>query len=271
LGLWEEALEVGQPAKDPSRTTPSGTTLLFESRSDLTDLESEGFAQVYRYDSEGERLDCLSCSPTGIPPTSGSSLQSVPDPGEPLAPVNFYAKIPNQSPDGRRAFFQTAEPLVIGDTDGKLDIYEWEEEGVGSCKKESGCTYLISSGHSASPDYLYAMSRDGDGVFFRTAELLLPRDAENTLSIYDARVNGGSVEPSPEPPCEGEDCHPVAPAPDLSTPATSIVGPSGDVPPPHKCPKGRRWVKRHGEEVCVKKHRKKHHHRAGTHKKGGAR
>jgi len=272
LGLWTEAVELGKPAKDPSRTTPAGTTLLFESRADLTGFESEGFAQVYRYDADEGSLSCLSCSPTGTPPSSDASLQSVAKSQPSLIPFSSYAKIPNQSPDGRRAFFQTAEPLVIGDTDELLDVYEWEEEGLGSCEKEGGCVYLISGGHSSSPDFLFAMSQSGGDVFFRTADLLLPRDKETTLSIYDARVGGGEPEIETEIECEGEGCHPHSTPPTLLTPAKPTPGADDQVVEKRHCPKGKRRVKRHGKEVCVKKHHKRHHHRrAGAGRKRGSR
>jgi hypothetical protein len=270
LGLWIEGIKQRGPAKDPSRTTPTGTTLLFESRADLTGFESEGFAQVYRYDSTEGRLDCLSCSPTDTPPTSDASLQSLAPSQPSLIPASSSAKIPNQSPDGRRAFFQTVEPLVIGDTDGKLDVYEWEEEGLGSCEEEGGCIYLISGPHSSTPDFLFAMSQSGNDVFFRTADILLSRDKETTLSIYDARVDGGFPEPEPgtEPECEGEICRPTNPPPTLSTPAKPVSGAEDQVTESKKhCPKGKRLVKGH----CVKKHHKKRYHRGGTHKRGGGR
>jgi hypothetical protein len=276
LGLWIEAFRKGGPARDPSRTTPSGTTLLFESRANLAGFDPEGFAEIYRYDSAQKRLDCLSCNPTGLPPTSDASLQSIgaalgaPEPG------NANIKIPNQSPDGRRAFFQTAEQLVLGDLDGQLDIYEWEEKGLGSCKKEGGCVSLISGGHSSSPDYLFAMSSSGDDVFFRTADILLPRDLESTLSIYDARIEGGFVEAGPcrESCCGGGACQqPAGSAPELPQPSTSATGPSGNFPPGGgKCPKGKRKAKRNGKTVCVKNNHKHkgHHRKAGSHRKGGS-
>jgi hypothetical protein len=273
LGSWIQALRF--PAGDPSRTTTSGSTLLFESRADLTGFESGGFIQVYRYDSGQGRLDCLSCSPTGTPPTSDASLQSIQAEQFSPEPAGSQMKITNQSPDGKRAFFQTAEPLVVGDTDEQLDVYEWEEEGVGSCKKEGGCVYLISGRRSSNPDYLFAMSASGDDVFFRTADLLLPRDAENTLSIYDARVGGGFPESSKEIPCRGTDtCQPApTPPPSQPQPTTSVVGPDGNLPPKRHCPKGKRAVEQGGKTTCVKKHRKHghHHRRAGAKKRGGSR
>jgi hypothetical protein len=270
MGLWLPSLK-NEPAIDSSRTTPTGATLLFESRADLTGFESGGFAQVYRYDLEEGRLDCLSCNRTATAPTSDASLQSIAPEQFAPEPASSHLEIHNQSPDGKRAFFQSAEPLVIGDTDGKLDVYEWEEEGVGTCEEAGGCVYLISGPHSAGADYLYAMSESGDDVFFRTSDELLPRDVEATLSIYDARVEGGFPEPATGTPCvEGETCHPLpSPPPNLSP-----SGVSSTPPPPgsQPCPKGKHKVKRNGKLVCVKnhKHKKHHHHKAGHKGKGGA-
>jgi len=270
LGLWEGSLIEAAPAIDPSRVTPGGATLLFESRADLTGFESEGFAQIYRYDSGESRLDCLSCNPTSTPPTADASLQSIQFEQFSPQPGGVHLQISNQSSNGQRAFFQTAEPLAPGDTDSNLDVYEWEGEGTGSCGTEGGCTYLISGGQSASPDYLFAVSQSGDDVFFRTADLLLPRDAESTLSIYDARVNGGFPEPAAEKPCEeGETCHPT-PTPPPTLPSFGSVPMPEEAAGPLRCPKGKHKAKRHGKEVCVKKHKKKHH-RAGHKKKGGSR
>ncbi len=266
LGLWVESLPQSAPAKDSSRTTPSGSTLLFESRTDLSGFKSGGVAQVYRYDSAQGRLTCLSCSPTSAAPTSDASLQSI------GTIAGDQVKIANQSPDGRRAFFQTAEPLTVGDTDGRLDVYEWEEKGTGSCGKQGGCVYLISGGHGTSADYLYAMSGSGDDVFFGTTDTLLLRDAEATLSIYDARVKGGFLEEScREGCCGGGDCRPQGSGPDLPQPTTSAIGPDGNITPKH-CPKGKHVAERHGEEVCVKnRHKKKHRRGTGSKKKGGLR
>jgi hypothetical protein len=272
LGLWVSSLEFAAPGIDPSRATPSGSTLIFESRADLTSFKSGGFAQVYRYDSAQNRLACLSCNPSGTPPTGDASLQSIAENQFSPEPASSKARIPNQSPDGKRVFFQTAEPLAVGDTDELLDVYEWEEKGTGSCEKAGGCVYLISGGHGSSADYLYAMSTSGNDVFFRTADQLLPRDLESTLSIYDARVDGGFAEPESAIRCEeGETCRP-APTPPPTLPGFGPI-PSGPEPTPHRCPKGKHKVKRHGKVVCVRNgHKHKHRrHRSNPRQKGGAR
>jgi len=267
LGLWTDAASEPMPGKfaiDPSRTNPDGSVLLFQSRAPLTGYDPEGHAQVYRYDSVGGRLHCLSCNPTGAPATADATLQSENREGFAL----FYpqAWIQNLRPDGRRAIFQSEEALVPGDTDGRQDVYEWEDEGVGSCTREGGCVYLVSSGHSSRNDYLWAVSASGDDVFFLSADLLLPADQDETPSIYDARVGGGFPEPAKQADCQGEGCRPqLAPAPALPAAQTPVHG-AGDNVKPRRCGKGKRKVKRAGKVRCVKKHR---HRRAGSDRKGG--
>ena len=141
LGLWVTALNEGKSALDPSRTTPNGTTLLFDSRAKLTDYDSGGKAEVYRYDASGQELSCLSCSPTRAPAGSDASLESVSVESGGLASASAYAQIPNLSPDGRRAFFESSDALVAADTDGLQDVYEWESDGVGSCAVADGCLF----------------------------------------------------------------------------------------------------------------------------------
>jgi DNA-binding beta-propeller fold protein YncE len=268
LGRWMSKVGKGELAQDPSRTTPDGSSLLFEARAQLTAAPTGGRIQVYRYDSGDERLHCLTCLPTGAVPTSDASLQSIAATQDAPAPASSFGLVPNLRADGDRAFFQTSEPLVVRDTDGLQDVYEWEEQGVGSCGRSGGCVYLVSSGHSARDDYLYGNSLTGDDVFFITSDVLTPEDANGTPSIYDARVLGGFAQHS-TPTCLPEECRgQLSPPPALPQPASGTTGPSSNLPPPKskKCPKGKRKVKRQGKVRCVKKRQVR---RSG--KKGGAR
>jgi hypothetical protein len=266
LGLWVTNA-VAQfpgprrgPASDPSRTTPDGAVLVFESRADIASFDSGGHSEIYRYDSVAGTLSCLSCNPTGAAAISDAQLQ--PDPPlqfHSLPPVNAINSIANVSVNGRRVFFQTADQLVLGDTDGKLDVYEWESDGEGDCNRKEGCVHLISSGHSAADNYLYAMTPDGHDVFFESGDLLVPRDHEATPSIYDARVDGGeAAEETPLSPCIGEACQSVTPVPlDLTPASSSFESSGGPVKPPCHSSKDRSGP--NGKVGCVHRHHKKGH------------
>jgi hypothetical protein len=273
LGLWVAAANPGFPGRFavvPARATPDGSVLLFKSRASLTGYDSEDKAQVYRYDSAGA-LQCLSCNPTGAAPSADATLQTERRPsGNPL--FLSQAWLENLRSDGRRAFFESSEPLVVGDNDGLLDVYEWEAQGVGNCTRAQGCVQLVSSPRSQSDEYIWAVSQSGDDVFFASSDLLVGADGDNTPSIYDARVGGGFAEGSP-PACQGEGCRPqLTPPPPLPSSATPVLG-SGDNFEPRRCPKGKKQVKRKGKVRCVKK--KKSHkakgRRAGAGQKGGRR
>jgi hypothetical protein len=269
LGTWIFAVREGRPATEASRTTPDGRTLLFQSRADLAGYDPEGHSEVYRYDFSGNELACLSCNPTLAPATSNSVLQSISQGwGQDNLPLQSFADTRNLRADGKRAFFESSEALVPADVDGLRDVYEWEAEGVGSCKRTDGCLYLISSGSSAGPDYLYAVSDSGENAFVHTPDLLLPsQDPDETPSIYDARVDGGfAPETSPPDPCLGEACQPAAVPPPRSPLASSVFEGAGNVVPKKPCSKagGKR------KKGCAH-HKHKHHHRKHSTKRRAGR
>jgi hypothetical protein len=276
LGLWVQRAvhphrsQYSGPGSDPSRTSADGTVLLFESRAQLTSYHNDGHSEVYRYDASvepGDELDCLSCNPTGVAAESDAVLQAPPS-GEffSVPPTNDLSELINLSPDGRRAFFQSGDQLVVGDVDGKIDVYEWLAQGTGGCQESTGCIHLISSGRSSQNDYLYGMTPDGSDVIFSSADLLVPQDQDNTPSLYDARVGGGFPASAPPPgECLGEACQPTAVAPDDPTPGSSSFEGSGNVheesPSGLRCPKGKHKVKARGKVHCVKRRPKAHHRR----------
>jgi hypothetical protein len=272
LGFWAGASSSGSFGLVPARSTPDGNVFLFKSRAALTSYDSESHSEIYRYDSGEDELQCLSCNPTGAPAQSDADLQSETREGlEMFTPLTWPE---NLRADARRAFFETSDPLVAGDVDGMQDVYEWEEQGVGSCTQPGGCLSLISSPQSQRNEYLWAVSRSGDDVFFLSSDLLTGSDADKTPSVYDARVGGGFPE-APPAECQGEGCRPqLTPPPPLSSGDTAVEGPGENVKS-RKCGKGKRKVKRAGKVRCVKKkhhrHAKPRHQRAGAGQKGARR
>ncbi|MGZ8785867.1 MAG: hypothetical protein ACXW1Y_09940, partial [Acidimicrobiia bacterium] len=262
LGLWVEGLGAAGhpvdinrgPAIDPSRTTPDGGVLVFESRANLAGYASEGKSEIYRYDAGSEALSCLSCSPTLSPAVSDATLEQL-NQESAFIPTNALSHVVNVTSDGSQVFFQTKDALVPGDVNGTQDVYEWEASGHGSCRTNGGCLSLVSSGHSANDSYLYAMTPDGHDVFFTTTDRLVPRDTDSTSSIYDARIGGGFPEAEQES-CEGEACQAQAsPSPLLPSAASETFTDAGNVKHRH-----RHRHRRH--------HRASHQHRKAHHKHG---
>ena len=249
LGFWTESLRLGRPSMDSSRLTPDGSVFVFQSRAELDGYEPGAESQLYRYDHLAGSLDCVSCPPTRTPATGGAVLQSVGYYDGYEGPHGLYGFVPALRADGKRLFFESTEALRSSDSDGLRDVYEWEAEGVGSCRRKGGCVYLISSGRSARPDYLWGHSQSGDDVFIHTSDVLLAGD-QQTASIYDARVGGGFASSEPLI-CAEEACKSgLTPPPALPAPQSSAQGGSGDV---KNCPRG----KRKGRVVCKKRKKQK--------------
>jgi hypothetical protein len=93
------------------------------------------------------------------------------------------------SADGSRLYFTTAERLVSTDTDSSTDVYE----RVGST------TNLISTGsingNGAHEAHFAGISADGAHVFFDTSEQLASTDTDTARDVYE-RFGGSTTEVS---------------------------------------------------------------------------
>lgn len=251
----------------PTRSTPDGSVLVFQSHASVTDYDSEKSTQIYRYDSAAapaSSLVCVSCDPGGAPPGADATLVSFST--DPLKSA-YTVLTPNVTDDGETVFFESPERLLPEDANTVQDVYEWRAQGSEWCKRPGGCLALISSGQADTGSHLYGMSADGHDVFLSTIEKLAGADVIGSSSIYDARVGGG-IPDSPTPaPCQGDACQgegSIPPA--LPGPASSAIGGSDtNKPAPPSCPKGKRSVKRKGVLRCVAAHPKKakRHHKSG--------
>ncbi len=223
-----------------SRITPDGQAVLFSSMDKLTSYENAKHQELYLYDSSsgatGE-LTCVSCNPSGAPATAEAYLTELK-----LGAAALIGRTPfltrNLSDDGTRVFFQTAEALVPGDTNGQTDVYEWEKQGTHSCPVSNGnCVFLISTGTSGSESAFGEASESGGDVFFFTSQPLVSQDTDSNIDVYDAREDGGipaqNPETSTEVLCESEACRgPSGSSPAFGVPASATLSGAGNLVSP---------------------------------------
>lgn len=257
----ELAREVALDVNANWYTTPDGRYLLFDTASQIASYstaEASPFDcpaldrnsslrlghcnEVYRYDAElplsngkpgvADNPACVSCNPSGAPPTSNAFFGHSASFDTPAAgPVRAMSN------DGSYAFFDTADALVPQDGNGTLDVYEWHD----------GRVSLISSGQDPAPSYFLGSSAANIGgvevqaanVFFGTHARLVPRDTDTAGDVYDARVGGGFGVEVGQGPCEGDACQNPPPAPIDATPASLTFSGAGNLlvqapPPPVK-------------------------------------
>ena len=216
-----------------ARVTPDGRHVVFMSEANLTGYESEEREEVYVYDADTHQLTCASCGPNGSRPTSkfryfSAFLQS----------SNSSTYLPRWiSEDGTKVFFDSDEALVPQDTNGRLDVYEWEQDGAGSCQQTGGCVYLLSGGTSDDHSYFIDASASGNDVFFTSRAQLVPQDTGEGFVLYDARV-GAPQQPAAAAGvggCSGAGCQGAAsvPVPPVfSAPSTMVLSGVGNLPAP---------------------------------------
>ncbi len=280
------------PSRHLASATPDGEQLAFMTKASLTGydntdaLSGETDYEVFLYSAETGgpgTLVCPSCNPSNARP-EGQELSDKAMFGRwaaariPVWESQLYG--PRYlTDDGTRLYFDSFESLVSTDTNGKEDVYQWEQAGAGNCEEEGdtyqpssgGCLDLISSGRSPQGSELTDISADGGDVFFKTYESLLSQDPDR-LDIYDARVLGGFEPQQPLPPiCRGEMClEDPAPAPVALSPSSQAAGPGNPPvakPKPRRCRKGTHKVRRKGKVRCVK-HKHKHK-KAGKNRRAG--
>jgi hypothetical protein len=278
LVQWPAAIGGEGRGLSPTRSTPDGSVLVFESyaqptpydnteasAADCGDSETSGehCLEIYRYDDRapaGERLSCLSCDPTGARPGGDSILQQL----VALTAGIKWSLLPNLTEDGSRVVFQSDAALLPEDANRAADVYEWLAPGTGSCTRAGGCLALISSGQGEQDSTFYGMTPDGHDIFFTTQEKLIGADLSGSYSIYDAREGGGIPEAAAEAPCQGDACQGQGSSPP-ALPVPASTGPGGGNynkgSAKRRCPKGKRLVRRHGKVRCVKKRHRSHHHK----------
>jgi hypothetical protein len=243
-----------------SRVTADGLNVVFMSEENLTGYDNRNPTtgqreeEVYDYDAAGTGvLHCVSCDPGGAPPTGPSEIAA--GTAYMASRAIYQSRVLSDEEGHARVFFESGNALVPQDTNGQRNVYEWEEDGRGSCRSVGGCVSLISSGTSGSASSFLDASESGRDVFFLTESELVPQDTDQLLDVYDAREGGGFTGPPASPPaCEEEACAaPASQAPALGAPlSASYVGLANPTPPG-----SRPAAKVHGKIKPKKKERKK--------------
>jgi hypothetical protein len=232
-----------------SRVSPNGRYLAFMSKQPLTGYENvdpnpeaKGARdeEAFLYDSASAppHLTCVSCNPGGPPHgVTGNGEHPLLVDG-PVAWSGRWiaAEIPGWIPlsqgivagqsrylsDQGRMFFNANDALVPQDTNAKMDVYEFEPAGLGSCDKTSGCVTLISSGTAEQESAFIDATPSGNDAFFISEQQLLSSDVDHSYDLYDARVCTEASPclkppPPPPPPCASEEeCRPPRTSPPAS-------------------------------------------------------
>jgi hypothetical protein len=239
----------------------SGRWLSFMSQRSLTGYDNRDAVsgqpdeEVFLYDASAEggkgKLVCASCNPTGARPAG--VLDQSDFPGMLVDRLGNWhglwlaASVPGWTrwnlgaalyqsrylSDSGRLFFNAADALVPGDSNGSEDVYQYEPPGVGGCtgasptfgRSSGGCVDLISSGTSGEESAFLDASESGNDVFFLSSAGLASQDVDSAIDVYDAHVcSAESPCPPPPPPpppaCEGDACQSPVSAPDDPTPGS---------------------------------------------------
>jgi hypothetical protein len=219
-----------------ARVSPDGGWLAFMSDRSLTGYDNRDRVsgvpdqEVFLFSAGTRQLVCASCNPTGARPagmeilSSGTNSPPLIDSerqwrtGEWLAgvlPVSYGIALqgtlgvdqPRYLSDGGRLFFNSTEALVPQDTDGTVDVYEYEPPPGGDsaasddCSESSasfsaaagGCIGLVSGGDSSSESVLVEASENGNDVFFESAAKLAGSDTDTSYDVYDAHSCGAGA------------------------------------------------------------------------------
>jgi NHL repeat len=272
-------------------SSPDGHWFSFMSRRPLTGYDNRDAAsgerdeEVFLYDALTGQLHCASCNPTGALPHGVFDKEGA-FPGLLVDHAGSWggakgntsnwlaATIPGWTSNGLagslalyqsrylsnsgRLFFNSSDALVPQDTNGVMDVYEYEPPGVGSCTtssttyspKSGGCVSLISSGTSPEESAFLDADEEGEDVFFLTQSKLASTDIDSAFDVYDAAVGGSTHETVKAVECSGDACQQPATPPVDATPGSLTFNGAGNVV---QCPKGK--VRQKGR--CVKKHKAK--------------
>ena len=240
------------------QVSPDDSHMAFITNSKITQYENDGYQEMYTYEPSTRKIVCVSCIPSGTPPTSNV-----------LASQDGLFMT-----DDGRTFFSTEDSLVHADTNESEDVYEYVEgrpqlitPGTGDTRQPLGGA--LGFGGIGG---LVGVSADGRDVYFGSYQTLVPTDHNGLFfKVYDARSGGGFPANPPPPPCSAADeCHGAgseAPSPILNSTGGSLSG-GNATEHSHSVQKGhgkqRRRHRQHGKRHAAKGHHRRAHRHGGS-------
>ncbi len=241
------------------QVSPTDGHMAFITNAQITEYNNNGYQEMYTYEPSTRKLVCVSCIPSGEPPTSNVEASQ-----DGLFMTN----------DGR-TFFSTEDALVHSDTNKGEDVYEYVNGhaqlitlGTGETSSPKGAGL---GGFTGSPG-LIGVSANGNDVYFSTFATLVPQDHNGLfLKFYDARTDGGFPQPPTGQPCEAaEECHGASSElpPPLENGTSAALGTGGNTSSTADLPPTRRRVRRHRPRLHRRHHRSAHD-RPGRRPRGG--
>ena len=179
-----------------SRVTPDGAHLLFVSSIVHGDLPTDGKPQAFLFSEADGTTTCITCRRDGQPTVDIESEAYMLDNAATVQNLLNPPRI--LSEDGRRVWFTSKNRMATGATEGRPNLYQWEDGQISFVGK--------SAPHGLNPKYelrFAGASADGDDLYFTTVDRLTWQDVDSQLDVYDARVGGGFAEPAAGPaPCD---------------------------------------------------------------------
>jgi hypothetical protein len=224
----------GGPEVNTAVVNPSGTQLAFISERSLTGYDNQRAAtgqcegegeigmckEVYLYQAQTGSLVCASCNPTGARPVGPSSFAS----HGPLGAEASAQYRPRSLLADGALFFDSSDALVPHASDGRRNVYEYED----------GHVYAISNVAGGGESFFLDASPSGEDVFFGSANKLLPQDTSDNVVVWDARQDGGFPVATAALPCTtAEACRAASPpTPGVfgAPPSATFSGPGNSTP-----------------------------------------
>ncbi len=170
------ALQAG-PAINDAVVSPGGGRLAFMSTRSLTGYDNrdavtgEPDDEIFMYDAATGALVCASCNPTGARPIGSSELMG--SDFDRIAHADYRSR---NLPEDGTLFFDSADALVPHASDGRQNVYEYED----------GQIHPLSDVAGGFTAFFLDASANGENVFFASADQLLPEDTSNNVVVWDA-------------------------------------------------------------------------------------